>query len=441
MKVYLSSTFRDLEPHRAAAARAIMRSGHQVVQMEYYVADDQTPLDRVVDDVQSCDAFVGLYAWQRGSIPLPAHNPQPPVLPGPNAPAIGVSSYTEWEFAAARSDRSITTLVFVLDDTAPWPLDHVAGIADPDEHERVVAMRRRLRSERLVSHFRTPDDLESSVAAALASAETTRQLRVFRVTPLEMDAEQSWSSTEIGEITEQLQAMLLALSAHSRQRTVRISLSTGWWSTRLFLLAFLCERLTQIRRILVTERVADGARFVGLVPTDTAVDVFRTLHPRLERFIERTSGRTDRALSLETEADAIVQEFRSTFTKSEPEARIAARAVNAHDLARWFGHAMLTRPLQIGDIERPTPLELAMVMHYPHEFVPIELTDRSSRVEHDGAGDAADDAATVDPGDGVPAPAEPRIAAGRPRFQIVEQADLAARIAQVYVNDQLRRRY
>ncbi|MGD9364274.1 MAG: hypothetical protein PVH87_01145 [Desulfobacteraceae bacterium] len=40
-----------------------------------------------------------------------------------------------------------------------------------------------------------------------------------------------------------------AVVAAQSRRIVRIDIATTWWSTRLYLLAYLVERLTEIRRI------------------------------------------------------------------------------------------------------------------------------------------------------------------------------------------------
>lgn len=42
-KIYVSSTYLDLQEHRAQVERVIRRMGHEDVAMEYYVAEDQRP--------------------------------------------------------------------------------------------------------------------------------------------------------------------------------------------------------------------------------------------------------------------------------------------------------------------------------------------------------------------------------------------------------------
>ena len=77
MKIYLSSTFKDLREHRAAVDQALRRMGHDVIGMEQYVAEGMTPLARSVKDVASADAYVVIVGWRYGSIPEdPANNPR-----------------------------------------------------------------------------------------------------------------------------------------------------------------------------------------------------------------------------------------------------------------------------------------------------------------------------------------------------------------------------
>ena len=43
-KIYVSSTFLDLEAYRAQVEKVIRRMGHIDVAMEYYVAEDHRPV-------------------------------------------------------------------------------------------------------------------------------------------------------------------------------------------------------------------------------------------------------------------------------------------------------------------------------------------------------------------------------------------------------------
>lgn len=54
-KVYVSSTFIDLQECRRQVSLVLRRMGHDDVAMEYYVAEDQRPIDKCLKDVAACD--------------------------------------------------------------------------------------------------------------------------------------------------------------------------------------------------------------------------------------------------------------------------------------------------------------------------------------------------------------------------------------------------
>src|SRR5919201_6159566 len=68
-KIYVSSTYLDLQEYRAQVERVIRRMGHEDVAMEYYVAEDMRPVDRCLADVAACDLYIGIFAWRYGWIP------------------------------------------------------------------------------------------------------------------------------------------------------------------------------------------------------------------------------------------------------------------------------------------------------------------------------------------------------------------------------------
>ena len=47
-KIYVSSTYLDLQEYREQVERVIRRMGHTDVAMEYYVAEDQRPVRNVL---------------------------------------------------------------------------------------------------------------------------------------------------------------------------------------------------------------------------------------------------------------------------------------------------------------------------------------------------------------------------------------------------------
>ena len=59
LKIYISSTFEDLEQHRERVYRELRSLRHDVVAMEDYVAADKRPLDQCLQDVRDADVYVG----------------------------------------------------------------------------------------------------------------------------------------------------------------------------------------------------------------------------------------------------------------------------------------------------------------------------------------------------------------------------------------------
>jgi hypothetical protein len=54
-RIYISSTYSDLQESREAVYRVLRKMGHDAIAMEDYVATDQRPLDKCLADVARCD--------------------------------------------------------------------------------------------------------------------------------------------------------------------------------------------------------------------------------------------------------------------------------------------------------------------------------------------------------------------------------------------------
>jgi hypothetical protein len=152
-KIYLSSTYSDLKDYREAVYRILRMLRHDVIAMEDYVATDRRPLDKCLDDVKSCDIYVGVIGWRYGFIP-DQDNPEQ-------------KSITEREYRQA-GDSGIARLMFLVEDDAPWPdeyRDSVTG--DGDGGQRISVFRGEIGNDRIVSHFRAPDHLAGQVSVAV----------------------------------------------------------------------------------------------------------------------------------------------------------------------------------------------------------------------------------------------------------------------------------
>jgi formylglycine-generating enzyme required for sulfatase activity len=147
-KIYISSTYVDLKEEREAAAQAVRRLGHQSVYMEDYVAAPQFPVDKCLQDVRHCDAYIGIFAWRYGFIPDGY-----------------VKSITHLEYETAKK-AGIPCLIFLLDKKAPWPVEYVAS---GEERQKIDQLRNELMKKYIVSFFKNADELSGKVSPAVSN--------------------------------------------------------------------------------------------------------------------------------------------------------------------------------------------------------------------------------------------------------------------------------
>jgi hypothetical protein len=143
-RIYLSSTYSDLIEQREAIYHVLRQLGHDVIAMEDYVASDQRPIDRCLEDVARSDIYLGVIAWRYGYVPSGMTN-----------------SITELEFRHAQT-RAIPTLIFILDENAPWPPSKMDR--PPTQIER---FRQELRTSLLITLFQNTADLSAKVSVAV----------------------------------------------------------------------------------------------------------------------------------------------------------------------------------------------------------------------------------------------------------------------------------
>lgn len=105
-----------------------------------------------------------------------------------------------------------------------------------------------------MSWFTTASDLEARVSAAVTMAGLTRQLDLQRANALESGV----GSASDSNAREGIKTAIVD-AARAGQCALKIDLVKTWWSTRLYLLAALAERLTQVRRILIVDTASVDA--------------------------------------------------------------------------------------------------------------------------------------------------------------------------------------
>jgi energy-coupling factor transporter ATP-binding protein EcfA2 len=188
-KAYVSSTFEDLREHRAMAQLVLKRFGYEDVAMEYYVAGDERPLDRCLADVRACDLYIGIFAWRYGFVPDGEK-----------------FSITELEYRQAVKAKKPRVL-FVIDEDAAWP----PKLMDRDR-TRIEAFHERVRKDRMVSKFSTPDTLEGRLSAALEQ----RGAKLLQAPGIDMEAyarflRRQYNVLDLDALTDPKRDELLAL--------------------------------------------------------------------------------------------------------------------------------------------------------------------------------------------------------------------------------------
>src|SRR5215470_14777867 len=129
MRIFVSSSFEDLKEHRAAAIRVLRQLGHEVLAMEDMIAGSAAPLAKVVEMVDRSEAYVGIFAWRYGYVPVPASQPQasPPTnIPIVQGAIVGETSITHYEYLRALQ-RKLPVMAFLLDENCPWPPQFIDG--------------------------------------------------------------------------------------------------------------------------------------------------------------------------------------------------------------------------------------------------------------------------------------------------------------------------
>jgi len=139
-RVFVSSTWLDLQPEREAVEAAILRLHEtKYVGMEYFGSRDETTQRASLDELDRSEVYVGIIAGRYGS------------------------GITEDEYHRARERDLPCFIYFKADNTVPSQWRE----ADPATSARLDALKKKLRRNHTASEFRNPDDLAAKVTADL----------------------------------------------------------------------------------------------------------------------------------------------------------------------------------------------------------------------------------------------------------------------------------
>ncbi len=148
LRVFVSSTSKDLQAHREAVGKALMQLEMYPVMMEDFTATDENAVEKCRSEVTTSDLFLGIYAHRYGFIP-----------PNEN------KSITELEYTWAVAAK-IPQLIFVVDPAYVWPEDAKDADSAPLE-----AFKQRVGLERVWATFTTPESLANAVLSSIAALE------------------------------------------------------------------------------------------------------------------------------------------------------------------------------------------------------------------------------------------------------------------------------
>jgi hypothetical protein len=141
VRVFVSSTWQDLQGERAAVEHVLNRMNESgILGMEYFGSRPETPRIVSLAEIASSDVYVGIFGNRYGS------------------------GIVEAEYRRAR-ERGLPCLIYIRDDALTRPGTYAGESSE--EVDRLGALLRELRDAHVVTLFSSPDDLAAKVATDL----------------------------------------------------------------------------------------------------------------------------------------------------------------------------------------------------------------------------------------------------------------------------------
>jgi Domain of unknown function (DUF4062) len=165
MRIFVSSTRRDLQAHRNEVALRLREMGHDPVLVEELGADPVSAAPLCDDYIATCDVFVGMYAFEYGF-----------VLPD----GMGI---TEREFHLAR-ELGLRCLCFLAEEASPGG----SAAGSQDGAAKLEAFKQELASVLVLGRFRGPQEVAGKVATAVHKLDAGRPLGIVPT-----DVRERWS--------------------------------------------------------------------------------------------------------------------------------------------------------------------------------------------------------------------------------------------------------
>ncbi|MBF0463559.1 MAG: DUF4062 domain-containing protein [Nitrospirae bacterium] len=199
VRVYISSTFDDLKDYRAEVRKALSKIKAQPVGMEDYTAQDYRPVDSCLEDVASCDIYVGIIARRYGDIP-DGHS----------------ESITELEYRKA-VELKIPILIFLLDEkTTDWPSEYCA--IDNDK-KCLNKLKNELKGNKMIAQFTNRYDLALEVMPAVADYQKKKIIRL----QMEKTLRDQYAELSVTDSLKKEAAIVQSLSEKGKMQSDEVS--------------------------------------------------------------------------------------------------------------------------------------------------------------------------------------------------------------------------
>ena len=155
MRVFVSSTYRNLATYREILRLALEKSGHIFLGMEHYAAQDSPPLQTCLDQLDSADVYLGVIGNIYGSSP-PGADP----------------SYTELEYRHAVK-LGLPRIILIISDDAHVRVGDID--TDPSRRKRLANFTQQLMKNHTVDRFTSADQAAWKAIAAISLLQTRVQ--------------------------------------------------------------------------------------------------------------------------------------------------------------------------------------------------------------------------------------------------------------------------
>jgi hypothetical protein len=354
MKIYISSTYLDLQEPRSRVAAELRKLGHDIIGMEDYYAENARPLERCLAEVDLADAVILLVAWRYGYV-------DPDTEP--------LRSITHHEFQRAL-DGGTPVLVLMLDPAAPWPGRMFDGVTKENDHgARILEFRQQVSRERLVSTWRSTDDL---VTAAIVSVNQVGLEKGLVDETLDaVDSGTYRFSGDTGGLLDDSAPGSIIDAIRDAQQTevVMIDLGVGqsWWNTRLFLLAGLLEDCAPVHQLVLLWR---GEELLGLCSPDVLRRQLAAAYPTLEEFEQRIAAK---AIDDDPTAEARrrVEDWMAWLTETDRVEVDVKKWVRRPSIRRWLGSYLVEQAIHVDPKTGLTVAQVDQILNWPFPYVPL----------------------------------------------------------------------